>query len=157
MSEKKKTARVRKVAGSGARRSKRVAKKASSTTTSRSGPPKALRNDLEIRLKEQRDEIRSLFRQDLDVGQGGTSSHAGEDDVDRANFDFSRELALSMFDGEREVLMLISEALERLKVGAYGSCSNCSRSIAEARLVAIPWARHCVDCQELEEKGLLGA
>jgi DnaK suppressor protein len=118
---------------------------------------KDLHSDLKTRLKEQRDEIMCLFRQDLGVGQGSSSSHEGEDDVDRANFDFSREMALSMSTGEREVLRLIAEALDRLSVGVYGTCSNCSRSITEARLVALPWARHCVDCQELDEKGLLGA
>jgi RNA polymerase-binding transcription factor DksA len=29
--------------------------------------------------------------------------------------------------------------------------------MSEKRLTAIPWSRHCVDCQELEEKGLLEA
>jgi RNA polymerase-binding transcription factor DksA len=27
--------------------------------------------------------------------------------------------------------------------------------MAEKRLNAVPWAPHCVDCQELAEKGLL--
>ena len=118
---------------------------------------KDLHREIEIRLKEQREEIMSLFLQDLGVGQGGSSNHEGEDDVDRANFDFSREMALSMSTGEREALRLIGEALDRLSGGVYGSCSNCNRSISEARLLAIPWARHCVECQELDEKGLLGA
>ena len=66
-------------------------------------------------------------------------------------------MALSMSTGERESLRLIGEALDRLSGGVYGSCSNCNRSISEVRLLAIPWARHCVECQELDEKGLLGA
>ena len=142
MSEKQRAIRARK---SAAKKRKAVPSKV----------VKEFHNDLEIRLNEQREEIMSLFRQDLGVGQGATSNHEGEDDVDRANFDFSREMALSMSTEEREVLMLIGEALDRLNVGVYGSCSNCSRSISDARLLAIPWARHCVECQELEEKGLL--
>ena len=145
---KKSTARRRPARTAGKPRAKKAAAKKAA---------KPLYSDLESRLEEQRDEIMILFLQDLGVGQGGSSNHEGEDDVDRANFDFSREMALSMSTGEREVLMLIGEALDRLKVGVYGCCSHCSRSIAEARLVAIPWARHCVKCQELEEKGLLDA
>ena len=105
------------------------------------------------KLSSQRAEMLSLFRSDRGVGQD--ASHEGDDDVDRANFDSNRELALSLSNTEREVLLQITDALDRLKQGSYGSCSHCTEPIAEARLVAIPWARHCVGCQELEEKGLL--
>ena len=37
----------------------------------------------------------------------------------------------------------------------YGLCQNCEKSINQKRLAAIPWARYCLDCQELVEKGLL--
>jgi len=53
--------------------------------------------------------------------------------------------------------VLISEALERLDAGSYGACRNCDNPIAGARLDAVPWTRHCIDCQELEERGLLNA
>ncbi len=105
------------------------------------------------KLEEQRAEILDLYRNDL--GQGQAVSHDGDDDVDRANHDSNRELALAISTGERETLQLISEALDRLKDGSYGDCTNCSRVIADVRLEAIPWARHCVDCQELQERGLL--
>ena len=59
-------------------------------------------------------------------------------------------------DSERETLLQIEEALRRIDSGAFGSCSSCSKPIGEQRLDAIPWARYCIDCQELEEKGLLG-
>ena len=39
--------------------------------------------------------------------------------------------------------------------GTYGRCANCGQNIAVPRLEALPWARFCVDCQELAEKGLL--
>jgi len=107
----------------------------------------------EVKLQEQRQEILDLLRQDLIVGQN--LGQDGDDEVDRANIDFNRELALALSTGEREVLQQIGEALERLSEGSYGNCSNCERTIAEERLEAIPWARHCVECQELEEKGLL--
>ena len=105
------------------------------------------------KLSSQRSEMLSLFRSDRGVGQD--ASYDGDDDVDRANFDSSRELALSLSNTEREVLMQITDAMDRIDSGSYGSCSYCTEPISEARLLAIPWARHCVDCQELEEKGLL--
>lgn len=105
------------------------------------------------KLELQRTEILDLYRNDL--GQGQSVSHDGDDEVDRANHDSNRELALAISTGERETLKLISEALERLKGDSFGDCTNCGRVIADLRLEAIPWARHCVDCQELEERGLL--
>ena len=61
-----------------------------------------------------------------------------------------------MSDTERETLLQIEEALRRIDNGAFGSCTSCSKPIGDLRLNAIPWARYCIDCQELEEKGLLG-
>ena len=110
-------------------------------------------DSLGAKLNQKHAEILDLFRLDLGVGQG--TSHEGDDNVDLANFHSNRELALSLSTGEREVLALINEALDRLQRGEYGSCSNCTETIHDERLMAIPWARHCVACQELEEKGLL--
>ena len=37
----------------------------------------------------------------------------------------------------------------------YGKCIRCGQAVPEKRLEAVPWARHCVSCQELHERGLL--
>ena len=52
-------------------------------------------------------------------------------------------------------LVLIDEALLRLEDEEYGECQNCEEKINPKRLAAIPWARYCLNCQELLEKGLL--
>jgi RNA polymerase-binding transcription factor len=106
------------------------------------------------RLDEHRREILHLYRHDLDVGLDAFRD--GDDEIDRANFDSDRDLALSLSDSEREVLLQIEEALRRIQSGQFGSCTSCSKPIGDQRLHAIPWARYCIDCQELEEKGLLG-
>jgi DnaK suppressor protein len=114
----------------------------------------ALIAQLAHRLGEHRQEILHLYRHDLDVGLDAFRD--GDDEIDRANFDSDRDLALSLSDNERETLLQIEEALRRIDTGAFGSCTSCSKPIGELRLNAIPWARYCIDCQELEEKGLLG-
>jgi len=106
------------------------------------------------RLDEHRREILHLYRHDLGVGLDAFRD--GDDEIDRANFDSDRDLALSLSDSERETLLQIEEALRRIDRGDFGSCTSCSKPIGEQRLHAIPWARYCIDCQELEEKGLLG-
>ena len=36
--------------------------------------------------------------------------------------------------------------------GTLGECAMCGEEIGEKRMNAIPWARYCVNCQELAEK-----
>ena len=69
----------------------------------------------------------------------------------------SKEQAVSLqnnevIDGldelERKELQQINEALERMDLGTYGTCTECSEQISEKRLVALPFARICVNCSE---------
>ena len=105
-------------------------------------------------LTTQRDEILAMYEHDVKAGQ--EASDEGSDDiVDRANNAYSRELLFSLSDGERHTLLRIEEALARIESGSYGICTNCSNEIRPGRLKAMPWARYCIDCQELAEKGML--
>ena len=109
---------------------------------------------LRERLEKQRDEILSMYKQDLKAGQE-SADDGTEDIVDRANNAYNRELMFSLSDTERNTLLQIENALRRMDEGTYGRCANCGQNIAAARLDALPWARFCVDCQELAEKGIL--
>jgi DnaK suppressor protein len=109
---------------------------------------------LRARLQIQRDEIVSMYKQDLRAGQESTDDGT-EDIVDRANNAYNRELMFSLSDAERNTLLQIENALRRMEEGGYGRCANCGQNIAVPRLEALPWARFCVDCQELAEKGML--
>jgi DnaK suppressor protein len=105
-------------------------------------------------LVDRKNEILELYEKDVRAGQ--EASDEGSDDVvDRANNAYSRELLFSLSDGERHTLLRIEEALARIEQGAYGTCTNCGREIGAGRLKAVPWARYCIDCQELAEKGML--
>ena len=42
----------------------------------------------------------------------------------------------------------VESALERLNSGEYGTCAHCGTAISSKRLHAIPWATHCVECQD---------
>ncbi|HVT59127.1 MAG TPA: TraR/DksA family transcriptional regulator [Thermoanaerobaculia bacterium] len=109
---------------------------------------------LRDRLEKQRQEILDMYNQDLKAGQ--ESADDGTDDiVDRANAAYNRELMFSLSDSERQMLLQIGDALRRMDDGAYGRCANCGQRIALMRLEAVPWARFCIDCQELAEKGML--
>ena len=109
---------------------------------------------LRERLQNQRAEIINMYKQDLRAGQE-SADDGTEDIVDRANNAYNRELMFSLSDNERATLLQIENALRRMDEGSYGRCANCGQMISVKRLEAVPWARFCIDCQELAEKGLL--
>jgi DnaK suppressor protein len=84
-----------------------------------------------------------------------TTEELTQDIADKAVSSYTREFLYSLSDADRSTLVQIDEALARIEEGIYGSCTNCGQPMNEKRLTAVPWARLCVDCQELSEKGLL--
>jgi DnaK suppressor protein len=130
-----------------------VAKKTSSEPVV-AAPPVEGMEPFRERLLLHREEKRNLYNQDIRAGQDSTDEGT-EDIVDRANAAYNREFMFSLSDVERQTMLQIEDALQRIDEGTYGRCANCSRTIAAPRLEAIPWTRFCIDCQELAEKGLL--
>jgi DnaK suppressor protein len=80
-----------------------------------------------------------------------------EDYIDYAVNSYDREFLLSLTELERRQLMLVEEALQRVERGGadYGRCAQCMAEIPARRLEVQPWARYCIQCQELDEQGLL--
>ena len=67
-----------------------------------------------------------------------------------------REKAFMFASSEGRLLMEVDDALRRLYRGEYGLCEMCGNPIGRARLEAMPHARLCVSCKELEEKANRG-
>jgi DnaK suppressor protein len=82
-------------------------------------------------------------------------SEATQDPADMAANAYTKELLFSMSANDRRLLELIDEALIRIEAGGYGECVHCGEPMQEKRLEAVPWARHCLRCQDLQERGLL--
>ena len=62
---------------------------------------------------------------------------------------------LGLMDSERKILIEIEIALSHIENGTYGICEINGETIPKARLQAIPWARYCITCAGLIEKGLI--
>ena len=77
--------------------------------------------------------------------------------ADLGSDNFDRDNTLCLTASERRLLFEIEDALLRVEEGTYGICEGNGESIPKARLKAIPWARYCVKCATLSERGLLGA
>jgi DnaK suppressor protein len=79
-----------------------------------------------------------------------------EDYIDYAVSSYDREFMLSLSELERKQIRLVEEALGRIeRREGYGRCAQCDKEIPGKRLEVQSWARYCVQCQELEEQGLL--
>jgi len=103
------------------------------------------------RLIAEREVILSkLGANDLSVDASETP-----DPVDLAVRNYSKNVMLAVSENESRQLLFINEALERIQDDEYGSCQNCEKTINSKRLDAVPWARYCLNCQELLEQGLL--
>lgn len=114
-------------------------------------------NDLEAlreSLSEKRVQLLTLYEHDVRVGQESSDDNA-DDFADRANNSFNRELMFTLSDNERTTLLQVEAAVERLDGHDYGTCIHCGEAIGLARLKALPWARYCIHCQELDELGAL--
>ena len=75
--------------------------------------------------------------------------------ADAGSDNFEQEFSLDLMDSEKKMLKEITDALGRIGEGTFGVCEGKGESISKARLNAIPWARYCVACAELKERGRL--
>jgi DnaK suppressor protein len=66
--------------------------------------------------------------------------------ADLGTDNFEREFTLSLVENEGKVLDEVTAALQRLDQGQFGRCEECQAAIPKARLGALPYTRHCVDC-----------
>ncbi len=94
--------------------------------------------------------VGKLSGNDLSVDDAETP-----DPVDLAVRNYSKNVMLAVSENESRQVVLINEALERIGDKEYGDCQNCENPINPKRLDAVPWARYCLNCQELVEQGLL--
>jgi DnaK suppressor protein len=65
-------------------------------------------------------------------------------------FEQQRDLALR--DRSSQQLALVDAALARHEDRTFGTCLRCGNAIAPARLEALPWAAHCIDCQAIVDR-----
>jgi DnaK suppressor protein len=108
------------------------------------------RKRLETRQQELR---RTVSRTEQD---GRTvDEDSAQDIADRAASSYTKEFLFHQSNTDRQLLQMVESALERLRQGSFGECISCGKEINAKRLEAVPWTRHCIECQEKLEQGLL--
>lgn len=113
----------------------------------------------ELLLEKREDvlsEINHIVKENLKSQKGAPGDPSGYRDhmadmADMASDSYERELSLDLANNEQEVLYDIDEALKRINEGIYGICTECNKKIPFIRLNALPYVKHCIQCQSKEE------
>ena len=73
---------------------------------------------------------------------------------DSASENNLRTVEWNQYSSLQDALTEIVDAKQRLEEGIYGICEDCDESISPKRLVAVPTARKCLECQVRNERVL---
>ena len=106
------------------------------------------------RLLQKDEELQPLVVQSEQDGREA-DEEATQDIADRVANSYAKEFLFRQSGDHRRVLQLVEEALHRIAEGDFGSCLACEQDVQKKRLEAVPWACHCIGCQEKQEQGLL--
>src|ERR1700709_955185 len=93
-------------------------------------------------LKKKQKELFDSYERDKAAGNAQPDDGI-QDLADKAASAYSKELNFSLSDTERNLLMQIDEAFNRVKEESYGVSTNCGITIGEKRLQAAPWTPFC--------------
>ena len=75
------------------------------------------------------------------------------DQMDEIQYASERDLAIRNVDRESVMLRHVKAALKRIHDGSFGTCTDCESPISPKRLMAVPWAPRCIQCQEDADSG----
>jgi len=106
------------------------------------------------RLLAQRTELLAQIAQQ----RGGARSraevaeeHFAHSEDSPAQVASQRDVEFALNERETAELGQIADALVRLELGTYGTCTDCGTQVAAERLRATPQAARCIACQEKAE------
>ena len=108
------------------------------------------------KLETRRQELRHMVVRNQQDGRT-VDDEATQDVADRAASSYNKEFLFSQSNNDRQLLNMVDGALARIREGSFGECVSCGKEINAKRLEAVPWTRHCIECQEKAEQGLLEA
>lgn len=106
------------------------------------------------RLETRQQELRRAVSRTQEDGRTADEDTA-QDIADRAASSYNKEFLFSQSNNDRQLLQMVDGALLRIREGNFGECISCGKEINPKRLEAVPWTRHCIECQEKLEQGLL--
>ena len=123
-------------------------KKTTTKIETRSSRYAELRKMLELRRQQLLSEMQGKMR---DVRADGGRERDVLDQGESSEVDIQDDIELALIQMKSETLNKVNQALRRLEDGLYGNCFECGDEIAAPRLLALPFAVRCKDCEEARE------
>lgn len=104
-------------------------------------------NNFKKILETKQDELERIVR-----NRDAITIEKSADALDEVQHAAERELAIRNLDRESNLLRNVRSALRRIDDGTFGVCLHCEEDISPKRLVAVPWAPYCIQCQEQADR-----
>jgi DnaK suppressor protein len=104
-------------------------------------------------LETRRIHLRASVARTEEEGRAAQMTDSAQDIADRASSSYQKEFLFARSNNDRQFIQMVEHALSNISDGTYGECEQCGNEINERRLEAVPWARHCIGCQEKLERG----
>jgi RNA polymerase-binding transcription factor DksA len=102
------------------------------------------------RGRQLRDEIRAALLR-VDAERNALLAEQVHDTKDQSVMATLIDSGVADVARDARELLDVEHALERLRGGNYGICTDCNASIPAARLAAWPAATRCLPCQQRHE------
>jgi len=106
----------------------------------------ALREFQEILERKQAELVRFLENGD-DIAIDKSA-----DPMDEIQHAAERDLTIRNLDRQSTLLRDVNASLRRIRDGGFGTCIECEAAISPKRLVALPWAPRCLQCQDAADR-----
>ena len=104
-------------------------------------------NNFKKILEAKQDELERIVR-----NRDAITIEKSADALDEVQHASERELAIRNLDRESNLLRNVRSALRRIDDETFGVCVHCEEDISPKRLVAVPWAPYCIQCQEQADR-----
>ena len=84
--------------------------------------------------------------------RAGIEIEKSADQMDEIQYASERDLAICNVDRETKLLRQVNAALRRVQDGSFGVCVECESQIGSKRLIALPWALRCIECESAADE-----
>ena len=104
-----------------------------------------LLEDEQTRIRHEIEDLRSMDGSASQGDERGELAAYDEHIGDAGTETFERERDVAMEANAGAILRQVEIALHKIDDGTYGTCEQCGKPIAKARLEALPYAALCIE------------
>ncbi|MDR3049965.1 MAG: TraR/DksA family transcriptional regulator [Elusimicrobiota bacterium] len=111
---------------------------------------KDMANLKKILVQKKAELLNKVKNVQMEIGAKGYENSG--DEIDTASQSSDKEMFFELAAADKITMSAIDESIAKIEKGIYGKCECCGQDISPKRLMAIPWGRYCIQCQEEAEK-----